>query len=257
MLIIFCVFPLISLSVRVEKSYPNQFFLSWDKVKGASYYDVYIDGKPFARLEGDVTKGNAGSNEQPLFSNSTHEIIVAARDQDNKDLDAGKVKATTSSWSGSYSWKNSTKKDNKGRCVSLRFVLDDRPSLMVIQSDLPELGLEVVSPMPVTGNWVDYDDDQALTYRANGRIFNTTNFTPSSFLIVSVEQDASRIIDTVKTKAVGMTFSSTSTYELLVTEQGKRAVRFDTTGSGLAATGIFKNPEKGSDGKFLLVEESY
>lgn len=241
--------------MQVGRIWPNQVELSWSAINGAAFYDVYVNGEPFARLDGKLTTGHAGSNEKPLFSNKEYEVIVAARDAANGNLDAVRLTVRTSSWSGSYVWDNPTDKDNKGKCRHLHYVLEDTPNAMLIKSELPELGLKTISPMPINTDWVDYNDDGALTYRANGKLFNTTNFTPSKFMVTEVIQDASGVTDVVKTKAVGMTFTTKTFYKLVVTEDGKRAVRFQTVGSGLAATGIFGNPEKGSDGAFTLVEE--
>jgi hypothetical protein len=138
----------------------------------------------------------------------------------------------------------------------LHYVVEDVPGgQMIIKSELPGLGLQVISPAEVIGSWVDYDDPSAEVYRANGLMFNTTSAKPSRFLVSSVTQDATGVQVEVKSKALGMTFTTQSFYQFIITKEGKRACVFWTTGSGLAATGIFNNPEKGSDGKFTLVEE--
>lgn len=246
---------LFAMDLMVENAYPNQFSVSWTPVEGAVHYDLYADGQALDRVDGNVTSASIGSNDNPLYSNREYTLIVAARDGDNKDLDAVAVAATTSSWSGSYKWINDTGDDNKGRCKMIHYVLDDKPEGMIIQSELPELGLVQVSPMPVSEKWTDYDDPDAEIYRANAIIFNTTNFKPSKYKVVEIQQDAGGVTDILKTKAMGMSFTTTSHYRLIVTEEGKRAVLFNTKGSGLAATGIFHNPDERWDGAFLVPEE--
>lgn len=243
------------MTLTIDKAYPNQFRVSWSPVEGAVYYDLYADGQPVARMDGTATSGSIGSNDAPLFSNRQYTLICAARDANNKDLDAVAVYGTTGTWSGSYRWVNDTGDDNKGRCKFIHYVIEDNPDGMIIKSELPELGLQVVSPMPVSDKWTDYDDPDAGVYRANAIIFNTTNFKPSKFRIDAIAQDAGGVTDVVKTKAAGMTFTTQSRYQFFIDDDGKRAILFNTKGSGLASTGIFKNPDKTWDGKFKVTEE--
>lgn len=246
---------LFSMKASIGKSYPNQFLVSWSEVPGAAHYDLYADGEAMARVDGTVLSHSIGSNEKPLFSNRDYTLIIAARDADNRDLDAIALKGTTGTWSGSYRWTNTTGDDNKGRCTMIHYVLNDRPDGMVIQSELPGLGLQVVSPMPVSDSWTKFEDPSAEVYRANSVIFNTTNFKPSKFKVEAIEQDASGVTDILKTKAMSFTFTTTSYYRLIVDEEGRRCVLFSTKGSGLAATGIFKNPDDRWDGAFCVPEE--
>jgi hypothetical protein len=244
------------MTAQIERVFPNQVMISWTAVVGTRHYDVYVDKKPIARLDGDRSSCVVGGNDDPLLSNHRYQIIVASRDGDDRTIDFTQVVAETVSWSGSYRWTNSTDNDNKGRCVSLRYVVDDVPGRqMVIKSELPGLGLQVVSPAEIIGSWTDYNDPSAAVYRANGLMFNASSAKPSKFLVDSVTQTAKGILVEVKSKALGMTFTTHSYYQFVVTEDGKRACVFWTTGNGLASTGIFKNPERGSEGKFVLVEE--
>jgi len=245
-----------AITVTVERSYPNQAVVSWSSVEGTSHYDVYLDNQPVARFGGNIFSCTVGGNANPLLSNHRYQVIVASRDASDRTLDASQVTVETTSWSGSYRWSNPTDNTNKGRCVMLHYVVEDVPGgQMIIKSELPGLGLQVISPAEVIGSWVDYDDPSAEVYRANGLMFNTTSAKPSRFLVSSVTQDATGVQVEVKSKALGMTFTTQSFYQFIITKEGKRACVFWTTGSGLAATGIFNNPEKGSDGKFTLVEE--
>ena len=246
---------LTAMQVSIEKSYPNQFLVSWSEVEGAVHYDLYADGKAMARVDSNVRSHSIGSNDDPLFSNREYVLIVAARDADNKDLDAVAIKGTTGSWSGSYRWINDTGDDNKGRCKMIHYVLEDLPEGMIIKSELPELGMVQVSPMPISDSWTKFEDPGAEVYRANSVVFNSTNFKPSKFRVEAIEQDASGVTDILKTKAMGFTFTTTSYYKLMVDEQGRRCVLFSTKGSGLAATGIFKNPDDRWDGAFCVPEE--
>ncbi len=58
--------------------WPNQFDLFWTMVEGAKYYDLYLDRVPIKRVW--QSHGTTiGSNEQPLVSNQTYEILVIER----------------------------------------------------------------------------------------------------------------------------------------------------------------------------------
>lgn len=250
-----CSLSLGAMDITIDASYPNQFKVSWSAVPGAVHYDLYADGEAMDRVDGDVLSASIGSNEQPLYSNREYTLIVAARDGADKDLDAIAIKATTGTWSGSYRWINDTGDDNKGRCKMIHYVLEDNADGMVIKSELPELGLVVVSPMPISDSWIKFEDPSAEVYRANSVIFNTTNFKPSKYKVDAIEQDAFGVTDILKTKAMGFTFTTTSYYRLIVDEEGRRCVLFSTKGSGLASTGIFKNPDDTWDGAFCVPEE--
>ncbi len=246
---------LFSMQASIEKSYPNQFLVSWSAVPGAVHYDLYADGKPMKRVDGNVLSHAIGSNENPLYSNREYTLIIAARDGENKDLDAIALQGKTDSWSGSYKWINNTGNDNKGRCTMIHYELEDNPDGMIIKSELPGLGMQVVSPMPISDSWTKYEDPDAEVYRANAIIFNTTNYKPSKFRVEAIEQDAEGVTDILKTKAMGFTFTTTSHYKLIINDEGKRCVLFSTKGSGLASTGIFKNPDDTWDGAFCIPEE--
>jgi len=247
---------LFAMTGKVEKSFPNQVEISWEAQPGAVHYDVYLDNQPLARLGSTQLHFRVGSNLKPLKSRHDYLVIVACRDEQDTTLAYVQMPIITTSWSGSYSWKNSTEDDNNGRCKSLHFVLEDTNDGLVILSELPNgVGLRQVFPLDITDRWIEYASDEAETYRSNAMIFNCTSFSPDCYKGISMLQDEFGAVAKVSTKALGFTITTSSQYELQVDSHDKRVVLFRTNGSGIAATGIFKNPESGSKGKFALMED--
>ena len=79
----------VSLNAEAE-SLPTSIKLSWDAVDGAVYYDIYNGQTSVARLPSDVYSFTV----EDLFSNESYDLCVAARDAENRDLDAEWVTAS-------------------------------------------------------------------------------------------------------------------------------------------------------------------
>ncbi|HZJ88325.1 MAG TPA: hypothetical protein VFC80_04155, partial [Sphaerochaeta sp.] len=97
---------------------PNHFSLYWSEIESVSHYDLYLDGIAYKRYT-DTYTATVGSNDEPLESHRTYEVMVAARSGDDTVLDVATTTVTTSGWEGEYRWENETKKDNKGRAREL------------------------------------------------------------------------------------------------------------------------------------------
>ena len=253
-LLLICALPLFAsaLDVQLISAYPNQLHLQWKAVAGADYYDVYVDGNPVQRVRSESVV--VGSNEEPLESHRTYEVIVAARKTGNVDVAAAKVQGETSGWEGRYRWVNLTDKDNKGKCRQLDFLVSYTKPYYTIQgiydrsyTIFPLLGQELVNvEIPFEG-----ESELQKAYRANAEVFNTTNFKPSVWSVTSIEYGIDRYAVEVRTKVGSLSFKTKSTYRFILSPKGEKELHFETKGDGLASWGLFTSPNPGQKGVFI------
>ncbi len=255
-LLLFCVLPLSAenLVVQLEHAYPNQLHLRWDAVPGADYYDVYVDGRALQRVR--TQQVVAGSNDNPLESHRRYEIVVAARKTGNVDVAAGSAVYATTGWEGRYRWMNTTDKDNKGKCRQLDFAVVYTPPYYSIDGlydrahrIFPLLPSERLNEeIPFEG-----ESEHQRAYRSNAEVFNTTNFKPSVWSVVSMELGFDRYTVEVKTKVGSLSFRTLSTYRFVISPKGEKELHFETKGEGMASWGLFSCPDPGSKGVFTCV----
>lgn len=242
------------LALEVVGLHPNQIQLAWEPVEGAHYYDVYLDGKPMARMT--TAFAVLGSNEQSLASHTEYQVIVAARKQGNIDLAAGQKKVITSGWEGRYRWENTTEEDNKGKCKSLEFtvVYSDGSYEVFAHYDAVYRIFPLVSDQ-MLGKEVSWEGEQEhqKAYRANAEVFNTTSHVPKSWSVTKMERDASRFSVEVKTRVGSLRFTTRSTYTFALSPKGEELLLFETKGDGLASWGLFSSPNPGEKGVFHCV----
>ena len=253
-LLLICALPLFAsaLDVQLISAYPNQLHLAWNAIAGAEYYDVYVDGKPATRVRSESVV--VGSNEEPLESHRTYEVIVAARKTGNVDVEAAKVQCETSGWEGRYRWVNLTDKDNKGKCRQLDFLVSYTKPYYTIQgiyersyTIFPLLSQELVNvEIPFEG-----ESELQKAYRANAEVFNTTNFKPSVWSVTSIEYGIGRYAVEVRTKVGSLSFKTKSSYRFILSPKGEKELHFETKGDGLASWGLFTSPNPGQKGVFI------
>lgn len=239
---------------------PTGFLVSWDRVDGAEWYDLYVDNGFVARLENDVFSYEIGN----LMSNTGYDISFAARDGENNTLDAQFAKGTTTTWEGTYVWTNPTKKDNKGKIrrlvFNVRTVLDptygQHQEIYILSDDgaehriFPLYGFDDTS-----AGWTDYDADTepAATYRLNAERFNTSSIVPSSWRVSKIFLGLDHIEVTVDTKAFGITLDTEVIYDFAVDEDGVRNLVFRMDGPSLVRAFVFFNPDgTRDDGAYVL-----
>ncbi len=249
------------MEARVLASYPNQVEIAWDAVKGAVWYDLYLDNQPVKRVKALTLTQRLGSNEESLESNREYQVIVAARDAKNVTLDAVQIPVRTTSWEGHYFWENLTSDDNGGKCRSLHLEVRDTAGSFELFGHFPgkQEGLRLFPLMPISKDypWFEYDGDGdvELAYRTNASVFNSTNIEPKSWKIVELERGNSFLRTKISTKVGIFSFKTESLMVFEVSEAGVKRVLFHNTGDGLASSGIFKSPNPGEDGVFVFVEK--
>jgi hypothetical protein len=253
MLTLLCLLSLASLiGLDLVKAYPDALYIRWDAVKGADYYDVYLDRKPLVRL------ANTEYVVKNLQSYQSYELLVAARKSGNVDVFAQRAVYTTIGWEGSYQWINTTTKDNKGRCKVLDFLVVREDNSYLIYSKLSN-EYHLVSPLvdqSLIGVEIPYEGDAPyqIAYRLNAQVFNTTSFAPKSWKVIDYSVDDKQIVTQIQTKVGSMALYTTSRYTFALGNDGQRQLIFETKGSGMASWGLFQSPIKGDDGAFISSE---
>lgn len=263
MLSIFVLLPSLSaMEARLIGSYPNQVEISWDAVKGAVWYDLYLDNQPMKRVKAPTLSQRLGSNEESLRSNSEYQVLVAARTAKNETLAVTQISVRTTSWAGHYFWVNLTFDDNGGRCRNLHLEVRDSSGELEMYGYFPDdldKAVKIFPLLPIAEEYPQFkyrgDGDVEIAYRSNASVFNTTNFEPKSWKIVELERKNSSLRTKVSTKVGMLSFNTESFLVFEVSQAGEKRVLFHNTGDGLASSGIFKSPNPGENGVFVFVEK--
>ena len=250
------------MEVWVLHSLPNQVEISWDAVKGAVWYDLYLDNQPMKRVNATTLRESLGSNEESLESNREYLVSVAARNAKNVTLDANQVTVRTTSWAGHYFWMNLTEDDNGGKCKNLHLeVRDSSGDLEMYGYFSGESGkaVKIFPLLPIAQGYPQFeyqgDGDVEFAYRTNATVFNTTNLEPKSWRILELERTNSSLRTKISTKVGLFSFKTESRLVFEVSPAGGKRVLFHNTGDGLASAGIFKSPNPGENGVFVFVEK--
>ncbi|MGE4583499.1 MAG: hypothetical protein AB7C91_02535 [Sphaerochaeta sp.] len=246
LLFLFLVTPLFSESMHLELdgALPDQLLVHWDAVKGADYYDIYLDQKPVKRVEQtQVVLAN-------LHSHTSYEVLVAARKTGNVDIEADAAHFRTTGWEGWYRWVNKTKTDNNGKCRQLDFLVVHTAGGYEIHGLYDRLyRLFPVAPceqeFPYEG-----ESEHQTAYRVNAEMFNTTKVTPKTWMVKEVEISDSSLRIVMQTKVGALRFTTTSCYRFQVSPTGEKELCFETKGEGMAGWGVFKSPNPEDDGVF-------
>lgn len=260
--LLFCVvslvflFPLQAFEVHSEVS-PNQVVLFWDAVDEASTFEVFLDGGMYTTIPASVNRLSIGSNEKPLPSNTPCVFEVSARSAKGSVLAYATHTVKTESWSGRYSWTNITGKDNDGKCRSLVLQVEDSGHGIVIDGIFDRsCRLFPMVEKEQIGRLLEYggSSDQEISYRTNAAVFNTTGITPKTWKVVQSEIDVSYCMTKIQTKVGAISATTVSTYSFFIDDSGKRMIRFETKGQGMANWGMFKSPNPGEEGAFVFSE---
>lgn len=250
--ILLCTLSLFAMTGKISSSYPNQFSLSWKPVSGAYFYEILINGKAYAHYDSSVLSCHVGSDDAPLKAEEEYAILVTAKNKQNEKLDVLNMQGKTTSWDGLYSWKNSTKKDNKDRCkeISLRIDTDaEGRTITLLKSD----GTFVISPIPLSDEMVPVDEanptSQAL--EAMVGIFNATDYDIEEYRIIKDDSDDSGLSIDLETLCKGFTLPITLRLAFS-SDGGSPVIDLSCNAKGIYDMMIFKNPEKNSKGVFTL-----
>ncbi|MBO8436402.1 MAG: hypothetical protein IAA97_05440 [Spirochaetes bacterium] len=239
---------------------PSAVIFNWNEVDGAEYYDIYNEDTFIVRLPYDTLS----YRKDNLLSNTSYNFSIAARDSENNTLDASFLTIHTDCWDGIYEWVNRTDKDNRGRMKNLRVRVETAYD--------PEFGQyhKLYMPMddgsetkifplydfsdPRAGEWVDYKDkgEAGTSYRINADKLNTSVFNPSKWRLdkLTIGNDYGSAY--VQSRALGITADTISSYHFFI-EDGMKKMEYRTEGKGIAASILFKNPNPGEGGSFILV----
>jgi len=266
LVVMFSFFVLLSslsaMEVRLLSSFPNQMEISWDAVKGAVWYDLYLDNQPMKRVKAPTLSQILGSNEESLESNREYQVLVAARTAKNETLAATQIPVRTTSWAGHYFWVNLTSDDNGGKCKNLHLEVRDSSGDLEMYGYFSGASDKAVKIFPLLPFAEEYpqiayqgDGDVEFAYRSNASVFNTTNFEPKSWKIIELERKNSSLRTKISTKVGILNFKTESLFVCEVSQAGEKRVLFHNTGDGLASTGIFKSPNPGENGVFVFVEK--
>lgn len=253
---------LAAMEARLTASFPNQLEIAWDAVKGAVWYDLYLDNQPIKRVGAPALSQRLGSNEDSLESNREYQLIVAARSAKNVTLEATQIPVRTTSWSGHYFWENLTEDDNDGKCRSLHLEVRDGSDSMEVYGYFPgQPGrpLKLFPLLPIAEEYPEFEyhgnREVEVAYRTNASVFNTTNMEPKSWRILEAEVKNSSLRTKISTKVGIFSFRTESLMIFEISEAGGKRVLFHNTGEGLASSGIFKSPNPGENGVFVFVEK--
>ncbi len=246
--LLFCTALLYAASMTIEASVDvNDVSLTWSKVDGSIYYDIYRGSDFIVRLDNTTTSYTIEDERQ----NAEFVYVIGARDGSNKTLAASKISVKTKSFEGVYQWVNPTDKDNGGKLkdITLRLELAEDPvygQYMKIYAQT-EIGERCFFPIfsleSTEWPWVEYDSDaeEAVTYRVTCEKFNSSPFTPSKFRQSRLEIHPDYVSVDVQSRALGFEVTTTSSF-YFYTKDGEMFLDYSTSGSGLAKTAIFKNP---------------
>lgn len=167
-------------------------------------------------------------------------------------------------WSGLYNWKNETDRDNGGRCKEV--TMDVRKAegkdylydIYMLEGDKEYRIFPIVIPgtedSSVQHKYKEKSPEGAA-FRASSDKMNTSSFTPGKWRQGGFKVEGDKITYTVIPSIFGKEFEMYFIFEFSLNNKGKKSLRFYCDADfGLAKTGVFKNPNPGSDGSFVLEE---
>ena len=96
------------------------------------------------------------------------------------------------------------------------------------------------------------EEPEAVAYRLNASVFNTTSFTPKSWKILNMESGVSSVTTVVETRVSSMRFTTETTFRFQVSPEGKKQVVMRNSGKGIASWGMFRCPDKDAGGAFVF-----
>lgn len=239
--------------------HPTSAALTWSRVDGAVYYDIY-NGQDFVvRLDSTASSYLASS----LDSEKSYSFAIAARDGSNRTLDSIWLGFSTSSWNGTYLWKNKTEHNNKGKVREIRMRIQSvtDPSYgqynevyLIIEGK--EIKIFPLFPFgsEAAGVWHKYKEDSVggISYRTNAGLFNTSSMTPSKWKISKIVIDRDFTSAYIQTSALSFIFDTESSYRLFE-EDGRMYLEFKTESEqSIVDNALFKNPNPGEGDAFIL-----
>jgi len=170
-------------------------------------------------------------------------------------------------WEGRYQWSNPTTKTNDGKMVVYTIEVRTAPSGALFPYELYHVGrngslkfFPLMQSESEANQWVAWDapGSHAAAYRENARMFNTTAVPPIAWRLRSQDFSDGVFTAEVTNQVPILQFTFTTRMQLLVLEDGRRALAFTMKGTGISEWGIFKNPKPGPHedaSTFLLIKQ--
>ena len=226
--------------------------LEWEAVEGALFYDIYNEEAFITRLDASILSYTLSLGQKEAYS-----LIIGARDLANNTLAAAKSSGVTGSYEGTYTWINNTDNDNHGKVKSLVMRAELATSqrygeymkiYSVKEDGTEELFFPLFDLESSSWPWVEYDSNEttAEVYRDTAARFNTSTIKPSRFRLERISLEKNKVSLDIRTRAFGIEVITTTIFEFGHDEEGL-FLKYSTTGSGVAKSAIFKNPEGGDD----------
>ena len=169
----------------------------------------------------------------------------------------------SSSWSGTYKWVNPTSKNNGGKMRELTLIVEDtdeewkREIWLFDNDDFYRIFPFLPPTDPEFSLWHKFDEDSEAgnSFRHNNKKINTSPFKPGKWQMTGVISSDDESKATITVSAFTLKVSLETTFSFSLDENGKEQLTFwMDTDLNLADGMFFKNPEAGSEGKFVLVK---
>lgn len=165
------------------------------------------------------------------------------------------------SWDGTYQWVNNTNKNNWGKVkditIRVESVSEDYLYNLFLVLDGEEYRIfPLILPSSSSyESWHDYDEKSAEgeAFRKNNKRMNTTPIAPGKWKMGESTVTEDSIRTTVIASAFNIKITTEVEYLFSLDENGSKQLTFSMDADQDIAKGkFFQNPEKGSDGKFVL-----
>jgi len=252
-ILFFCIiiltgFALHALDLYVDSIQPNRIDLSWDRVPSALAYDLYLNNRYQA------TVNTPSYRIEHLVSHTPYDVRVEAKHGESV-IDRETIEVTTSGWEGRYRWVNKTKKNNRGRTVSLDYRVE------YVQGEYVVYGLyegrwhevfPIIEPYQI-GEQFEYQGTRAeeIAYRYNAQLFNTTAITPRYWKVLELKRSSDELLIRVETRVGALRYTALSRYAFALDDGGNRVLRFSIEELGSNSWAIFSSPNEGEGGVFV------
>ena len=233
----------------------NNVNLSWDRVDGADYYDLYLDNAPLIRL----SKGETEYTISHLDQLASCTVILGARDKAGNTLYADKVEFTTGTYSGTYRFVNETDDDNHGKLKVLEFraELSEGPDGQYMAISYPVDGTYIdffpFEPYDGPWNWIKFKSGLPLAkvYKDICSRINKLDIMPTAFQIqgFKVTTDTSEL--NIVSKAFGIKVPTVTEFLFRSDESGTYAI-FRNSGSDLIEKALFRGDDPDDPFAFRL-----
>lgn len=246
-------------------SSPTSIALKWDRIGEALYYDIYKDNEFVARVDSSQHSYEIDN----LYCSTSYNISIAARDGENNTISAAWLDVVTDTWDGIYTWTNLTKNDNKGKLkkltVRVEMKIDPKygqyPEIWFQNNDGSESRIFPLFDFddPESNKWHKYKEESVAgrAYRENASRFNITSFNPGKWKLARLVIDSNETTSYILTSILSFELTTWSKFVFFEEADSVKRLSLETVGEeAIVNSFIFKNPNPGEDGRFILTREN-